>query len=599
MRPRLDHLPRQPARLRDPGDPSALQPSLVQGPYDVPPDLELPEPGLQIRRQSKSPPFPRGQTESFQGAKPSPCQSRPGVRRAHPVIHPALLVRRRQQPSIQDREPVRLVLSPDPALGIQARQIAEAFLGGLLGPRAQSVADVVPWNDEVATVIATPPNQDMGVRLVRIEMTGRDPCQSGSSQIRPDPPHDVAHIVLQVPYALPVLGRNDQTKMVTILPPRPDRRARIQAIDLAVEEGGPLAVIGGGLAGLSVCRRLAESGRDFVLIEARDRLGGRLFSCDEQGLPADDGFDLGASWFWPEAQPDLAALVKALGLETFAQAGNEGDLLFERMSREKPQRCRPVDFQGQALRIAGGNTALVRALAKALPQDRLLTSFRACGLSLAGETITVALQSDLGGESRLSASHVVLALPPRLMAAGMSFAPPMDQPILDRWRAVPTWMAPHAKVFALYDAPFWRRDGLSGTAQSMVGPMAEVHDATTASGKAALFGFVAAGPDQRAAWGEDRLKDACLTQLERLFGPQARSPRAVILKDWAADPLTATADDRSAQNPFEGDDVPWVSPPWSDRLFLAGSETSPRDPGYLAGAVEAAARAAAAVIACS
>lgn len=31
-------------------------------------------------------------------------------------------------------------------------------------------------------------------------------------------------------------------------------------------------------------------------------------------------------------------------------------------------------------------------------------------------------------------------------------------------------------AFAIYDRPFWREAGLSGTAQSMVGPLAEIHD---------------------------------------------------------------------------------------------------------------------------
>jgi hypothetical protein len=48
-------------------------------------------------------------------------------------------------------------------------------------------------------------------------------------------------------------------------------------------------------------------------------------------------------------------------------------------------------------------------------------------------------------------------------------------------------MAPHAKFFALHDHLFWRDAGLSGTSQSFVGPLAEIHDATAASGKPALF----------------------------------------------------------------------------------------------------------------
>jgi monoamine oxidase len=154
-------------------------------------------------------------------------------------------------------------------------------------------------------------------------------------------------------------------------------------------------------------------------------------------------------------------------------------------------------------------------------------------------------------------------------------------------------MAPNAKFVALYDRPFWRGDGLSGTAQSLVGPLAEMHDASTASGQAALFGFLRVGADQRAVVGQEALTRACLAQLARIFGPMALEPRATLMKDWTADPLTATVKDRDASGHIVSRDVPWVAAPWRDRLALAGSETSPSEPGYLAGAVIAAERAVA------
>lgn len=64
-------------------------------------------------------------------------------------------------------------------------------------------------------------------------------------------------------------------------------------------------------------------------------------------------------------------------------------------------------------------------------------------------------------------------------------------------------------------------------------------------------------------------------------------PRATLYKDWAKDPLTATPEDwLSAGHPHNADDN-WVSGPWREKLMLAGSESSPREAGYLAGAVEA------------
>ena len=50
-------------------------------------------------------------------------------------------------------------------------------------------------------------------------------------------------------------------------------------------------------------------------------------------------------------------------------------------------------------------------------------------------------------------------------------------------------MAPHANFLAVYPRRFWREAGLSGGAQSLVGPMTEIHDATSSAGEAALFGF--------------------------------------------------------------------------------------------------------------
>jgi monoamine oxidase len=56
-----------------------------------------------------------------------------------------------------------------------------------------------------------------------------------------------------------------------------------------------VAVIGAGPAGLGAARALAETGRSFVVLEARDRLGGRAHS-DNDAFP-EIPVDLGAEWF--------------------------------------------------------------------------------------------------------------------------------------------------------------------------------------------------------------------------------------------------------------------------------------------------------------
>lgn len=349
-----------------------------------------------------------------------------------------------------------------------------------------------------------------------------------------------------------------------------------------------VAVIGGGLAGLYAGKLLHSAGVDFKLIEARNRLGGRILSVDKTGLISEDGFDLGPSWFWPNVQPQLAALVQELGLISFAQ-NNDGDVIIERMSRETPWRYRATYQEPQSMRLAGGTGTLVRALAAYLPDDSLHLNSSAKHMALGEESVLLTISNTEGPEYSIAARQVIAALPPRLLA-NVSFTPAIESSSMRRWHETATWMAPHAKFIALYERPFWREGGLSGTAQSMVGPLAEIHDATTVSGKAALLGFIGVSADQRSSMGEVCLIKACVDQLVKLFGPHARHPRATLLKDWAADSYTATDEDRVASgHPIASDDL-WVTGAWQDRLSLGGSEMSETEPGYLAGAVSAAER---------
>jgi monoamine oxidase len=72
-------------------------------------------------------------------------------------------------------------------------------------------------------------------------------------------------------------------------------------------------VLGAGLAGLGAARALTEAGWQVEVLEARDRLGGRLWTSDAAGPP----LDLGAAWIHgPQGNP-LTALARDAGLSTF------------------------------------------------------------------------------------------------------------------------------------------------------------------------------------------------------------------------------------------------------------------------------------------
>lgn len=73
-------------------------------------------------------------------------------------------------------------------------------------------------------------------------------------------------------------------------------------------------VIGAGFAGLTATRQLLKANKDVLLLEARDRVGGRVHT---QTL-ADGGYvDLGAAWIGP-TQDRIYALAREFGVETFA-----------------------------------------------------------------------------------------------------------------------------------------------------------------------------------------------------------------------------------------------------------------------------------------
>jgi monoamine oxidase len=74
-----------------------------------------------------------------------------------------------------------------------------------------------------------------------------------------------------------------------------------------------VVVVGAGLAGLAAARRLVDAGAEVVVLEARDRVGGRTLT-----VPAADGtpIDHGGQWIGP-TQDRIAALAERLGVTTY------------------------------------------------------------------------------------------------------------------------------------------------------------------------------------------------------------------------------------------------------------------------------------------
>lgn len=357
-----------------------------------------------------------------------------------------------------------------------------------------------------------------------------------------------------------------------------------------------VAIVGAGLSGVLAAHRLQAGGvHDLALLEARDQPGGRVLSVSE------GGFDLGATWLWPTMQPRIKALIDELGLSTFDQP-DHGAQVWERSLAQPPVRVPGLPSAPPAQRLHGGMARLVGALVERLTPGALRLGHVVQRVSLShadGPVLLECRAADEGADGRgvntashrlLHADHVLVALPPRLVACAIDWSPALPAELVQSWRGCDTWMAPHAKYLAVYGEPFWRGQGLSGGARSAMGPMAEVHDASMPGGKAALFGFIAVPAITRERIEVADLQRHCRAQLVRLFGQSAASPLEEHIKDWAQDPFTATSEDsrQGGGHPVPG--LPTVADlgPWRHRMTGIGSEWSREFPGYLAGAIDAA-----------
>ncbi len=323
-------------------------------------------------------------------------------------------------------------------------------------------------------------------------------------------------------------------------------------------------VIGAGISGLAVADQLIRAGLSVTVLEARDRVGGRLL-----GSP----FDLGASWFWPGEQRVLT-LAQRLEVETFEQY-RAGDALIDELAGVQRLPGNPIDVP--SYRVVGGTSSLATALAAELPPDTI-------HLQQPVHEITADLRVSTPVQL-WKARDVVIALPPALAVQAIALPRDLPTELIDVAARTPVWMGDSVKVVAHFKDPFWRRDGLAGAAISRRGPLGELHDMSGSNGEpAAVFGFA------RAASMHSNIEADIREQLIRMFGSQAAEPVEILIQDWSLEQWTTPPNTGGLPDYAMFGHKVYQQPALQGRLHWSSTETARTYAGHIEGALEAAER---------
>ncbi len=413
-----------------------------------------------------------------------------------------------------------------------------------------------------------------------------------------------------------------------------------------------IIVVGAGFAGLAAAQVLAEAGLELIVLEARDRVGGRV---ESQRNSLGERIDTGGQYFCDD-MPEIAALASRY-------AKTRVNALFDgRMLVDPPVVAGPLDdlfrrfvaIRDRAAALDPADPAIaslsVRAWAEAQPDaydavraflcaieglwcqptdtlplwylasnDRRITNevselqyYLADTMHSLAEDMAATLGSRLRLNERVRAlryvadwvevstdsvnyrcRHVVFALPPA-SARRITYDPPLP---VDLCQALSAWKSGKViKALVRYDRPFWRDGGLSGTVFFFDPVGLYACDASRDDRHAAIVMFAAGGLAIRwSALDLPALKATLVDKLATTLGPAAANPLDITVRNWTDDLFSGGGYSDTIAD-FSAIDAEEVMRRGLPRVSFAASELSPSYPGYIEGAIVAGRTAAAQVL---
>ena len=331
-------------------------------------------------------------------------------------------------------------------------------------------------------------------------------------------------------------------------------------------------IAGAGLSGLTAAFQLKELGTSFQILEARDRIGGRINTIEGP-------IEMGATWFGSQ-HIHLRQFLAHLQVEHFEQF-TEGKISYDLHSLSPAQFADMPAGQPPSFRIKGGTGTLIQRLANELETEQIKLNTEIKSIADKGESVVVTDTTGQTYESRF----LIITIPPQLIAHRVQFTPALPKEFRQLLSETHTWMNESIKFALSYERPFWKEKGLSGMGFGQVGPIQEIHDHSNAEHTFfALKGFL--NPNL-ASLDQSEREQLVKEQMVKLFGQEAAQYTAYYDCAWIGQSFTSVKE-AAPLMPHQHSGHPRLSQPlMGDKVFLGGTESAPNYGGYMDGAVYA------------
>lgn len=335
-------------------------------------------------------------------------------------------------------------------------------------------------------------------------------------------------------------------------------------------------IIGAGLSGLTLAYLLSKHQVDVTILEASERIGGRIHTVNGRlGTP----LELGATWF-SDLHTNLVALLNELGIKKFPQH-SDGISLFQTKSFEPAQQFYIPASDTPSYRITGGTQQLITALQKQLAMQAIKLNSEVTAITREQDVMAIFTANGI----KYKCQTVVVCIPPQLAAHNISFSPGLPVHMESLMPTVQTWMAGAIKFVVEYENAFWRKNGYSGMLYSHAGIITEMYDHTNfEESRYGFTGFLSAGA---LSYPLETRKELVIEQLKALFSNQADIYSTYIDKVWTDRYILSG--NQVVQRPHQNNGHLLLQNSYLENsLHFCGTETATAYAGYMEGAIIAA-----------